>query len=91
MLTAYARPVVFPPRGADVVFGALPDVEPVGPTPGRAYVGPNGPRTSHGDGHNLQWPAQVALRSTAESSIVGCGGVAGILRALPILLAGVAG
>ena len=25
------EPVVFPPRGADVVFGALPDIEPVGP------------------------------------------------------------
>ena len=25
------EPVVFPPRGADVVLGALPDIEPVGP------------------------------------------------------------
>ena len=32
------EPVIFPPRGADVVLGALPDIEPVGPVDDPAGV-----------------------------------------------------
>ena len=36
------EPVIFPPRGADLVLGALPDIEPVGPVDHPAGIIPAG-------------------------------------------------